>query len=209
MTKKLTALLLLAAMLFSACLAEEAAAEETRTYEITEMGFTDTGFTVTIPAAYTCITRRTDPADPVFGELNLDPQETYMDMGARSVFLRGFNAELSEEISIIVTHSSVEDLNRANDKKVKKIIQALEKTIVPNGADDVSSDMFKGAEDEGIRTCFRLDADGATQYGVQYLMAKNNLFIICRLCSFSGPITEAQEAVLLGMFDTVMFSPAE
>ena len=200
MKTKLTAVLLLAVMLCTACFAEGTGTEEALSFCLPE-----SGISVSVPAGYYYVTKETKADDELFRKLSLNPEELLRYREENGVSLIGYWPDLSEMFDIYVFGSDEAAFREFSDTEQETYADML----ASSGAYELESGIYEGGESRGpcFHYCFN-DQDGQKTYVIHYNLLNNGLWITVRLFS-DHPTTEAQEAVIRGVYGSIAFGMKE
>ena len=204
MKMKWMAILMLAVMLCAAGLAEGTATEEGQVFRFPELDMR-----VTIPARFYCITQQTETSDDIFRMLELDPEQVIQHVKGSGTTLIGYVPGLSELIDLYVFDDDDVDCEERPDGSL--VVQPDKYTgfLENNGCFEIDSGLYEGAAYTGAWFHYSENQpDGERAYVSHYILIRNGTTIHIRLYS-ENPVTEAQEADIRGVFDSIESAPKE
>ena len=204
MKMKWIAILMLAVMFCAAGLAEGTATEEGQVFRFPELDMR-----VTIPARFYCITQQTETSDDIFRMLELDPEQVIQHVKGSGTTLIGYVPGLSELIDLYVFDDDDVDCEERPDGSF--VVQPDKYTgfLENNGCFEIDSGLYEGAAYTGAWFHYSENQpDGERAYVSHYILIRNGATIHIRLYS-ENPVTEAQEADIRGVFDSIESAPKE
>ena len=201
---KWMAILMLAITLCTAGLAEGTATEEGQVFRFPEMDVS-----VTIPARFYCITQQTEATDDVFQMLELDPEQITQFVKENGTTLIGYVPGLSELIDLYVCDDDDVDYEEYPDGS--RVVQpdVYADFLEENGYFEIDSGLYKGTAHTGAWFHYiENQQDGQRAYISHYILIRNGAMIQIRLFS-EEPVTEAQEADVRAVFDSIELAREE
>lgn len=198
------AILVLAVMLCAAGQAEGAAEEAGQVFRLPE-----TDVCVTIPARFYCVTQQTETSDDMFRVLELDPEQIMAYVKENGTALIGYVPGLAELIDLYVFDDDEADREVRPDGSLVVQPDKYAAFLEENGGFEIESGLYEGAAHTGA--CFHYSmtqADGETVYVSHYILIMDGTAIHIRLFS-EKPVTEAQEADVRGVLDSIGPAPEE
>lgn len=195
---KWMAILMVAVMLCAAGLAEGTVTEEGQVFRFPELDIS-----VAIPARFCCLTQQTEATDDVFRMLELDPEEVIQYVKENGTTLIGYVPGFSELIDLYVYDDADKDCEERPDGSLVVRTDKYAGFLEEDGYFEIDSGLYEGAAYTGAWFHYSENQpDGSKAYVSYYILIRDGTSIHIRLFS-AEPLTEAQEADIRGVFDSI------
>jgi len=172
------------------------------TYELDELGLV-----VTIPSKYDVITQDTSPYSSVFSDRGLSGTDLVEQFKTNGIYLNAVpNDGTNEEIVVTMTDGVWDNLSVFSDTTIKTFASALANEYKDYGITVLEYDVYQHSQAKFIRVYFT-DATNSV-YGLQYYTTYDAKAMNFTMRSYSGELSQAQEDVMKGVVDSLVFDTA-
>lgn len=196
--KKIAAYLTAILLLFSAL---SVAAAGAGTYYLREPGLH-----ITVPEGYYVFTRDVDENDPDLWEMDLFSAGEMKDMlEADNAYLAAFSPDVSYNVQVRAVPSELSYFNSLGETLLMSLSDSWDGMLDSYGLNILSKDLYRHPQTLFLRYFWTQEDRGSTVYGLQYYTVVNCQAISITLFSYAGPVTPAQEQLMLGMVESIRF----
>ncbi len=199
MKKILTSLFVLA---FSLSVFTLPAFATSSTYELDELGLE-----VTIPSKYDVITQDTSPYSSIFSDRGLSGTDLIKQFKSTGVYLNAIpNDGTNEEIVVTMTDGVFNNLSEFSNGTLKTLASSLVKGYEDYGLTITNYDIYEHSQAKFIK--LHITDTSNSFYGLQYYTNYDAKTINFTIRSYSGALSQTQEAVIKGVIDSIVFDTA-
>lgn len=171
----------------------------------TEYALEELGVTVSLPSDYIVFTRDIDANDPNLAAYGFTKDSMSSLMSEKSIYLNGWDADISHEVVITMMDSLITDFNLFSDTTLMTMATTFESGYKQAGITIIKSEIYQHAQAKFLKIYISQPNGTSTKYGLQYYTVYEGKAINITLHSYSGPTTSAQEMVLKNIVDSAAF----
>lgn len=201
--KALRSILLL--IFISALMVMPVLAAETQTYTVEELGLT-----VDLPSDLAVFSQDIDPNDPNLSRFVMDENEFEEYMQENSIYLDALHDDLSYEFFIIASSNSgtkfINDIDLFSDTEMESMMELLEPWSEEYEATLLQWEIIQMDGTKLIKMSLSQVHEDETFHAIRYLTVKNGTAISYTFTSYEGEVTEAQDATLLQIVESVLYT---
>lgn len=201
--KVLRSILLL--IFVSAVMVMPVLAVETQTYTVEELGLT-----VDLPSDLAVFSQDVDPNDPNLSRFVMDENEFEESMQENNIYLYAMPDDLSYAFFISASSDSsikfINDLDLLSDAEMESMMDLLEPSSEEKEATILQWEIVQIDGTKLMKTSFRQLYEEGTFYAICYVTIKNGITVSYTFISYEGEVTEAQDAALLQIVESVLYT---
>ncbi|MBR6571242.1 MAG: hypothetical protein IKK75_12400 [Clostridia bacterium] len=166
----------------------------------------DLHMSMSVPAGYYVFTRDIAANDPVLTALGMNREYVVSFLEENQLYLNAIEENVFNEVTVAMSPNTIETFSGLSDVVLDVVTDAIPEELATQGMNVSKTELYENDEAKFIVIYYTVvDEYGNTNHVKQYFTIYNYQAINFRLFSYVGPLSEADEELLLQVVDSAKF----